>query len=260
MTTPANPQRSAQDQFGRLAESYRTSKTHSRDGGLVSAASVLGARRYRTAVDVGAGPGFTAFAIAPYCERVIATDVTPAMLEQVRSLRAERGAPQTEMMCVAAESLPYRGGSIDLVTCRTAAHHFVDTGAWLDEVQRVLSPGGELVLIDTAAPDDADAARWMHRIETWRDPSHVENRSAGEWRSAVTNAGLRVAHASMSRVDLEYPDWAERAGMDAEAGAELGRALADAPAPARAAFGIEARPDGAVAFHWPLLVMKALKP
>lgn len=258
--TTAQPARTSRSQFGRLAAAYRDSATHARDGALVSAASFLSDRRYGVAVDVGAGPGFSAFAVAPQCDRVIATDVTPEMLEQARALRAERGAPHTELVLAAAEALPFRDGSIDLVVCRTAAHHFLDADAWLAETARVLAPNGELILIDTVSPDDAEAAAWMHEIETRRDPSHVRNLSVDGWLAAARRAGLRVVQTDLSRVDLAYPDWTERAGMDQSEAVRLGEALANAPPPAREAFGITPEEGGAVRFFWPILAMKAVKP
>ena len=258
--TKAQPDRSSQSQFGRLAGAYGASKTHAQAGALASAASMLSDRRYGYAVDIGAGPGFTAFAIADHCDRVIATDVTPEMLEQARSLRSERGAPQTELMLTAAESLPCHDGSLDLITCRTAAHHFLNVDAWLSEVHRALAPGGELILIDTVSPDDAEATAWMHDIEIWRDPSHVRNLAEAEWLDAIERAGLRVAETALSRVDLEYPDWTERAGMAAEEAAQLGQALKDAPPAAAGAFGITPKADGLIEFYWPVLSVKAVKP
>lgn len=258
--TNAQPDRSSQSQFGRLASAYGASKTHAQAGALASAASMLSDRRYGTAMDIGAGPGFTAFAVADHCDRVVATDVTPEMLEQARSLRGERGAPQTELMLTAAESLPCRDGSLDLITCRTAAHHFLNVDSWLTEVHRALAPGGELILIDTISPDDTEAEVWMHGIEIWRDPSHVRNPTQAEWLSAIERAGLRVADTALSRVDLEYPDWTERAGMPEEEAVLLGQALRDAPAAAAQAFGITPKADGLIEFYWPILSVKAVKP
>ena len=258
--TNAQPDRSSQSQFGRLAGAYGASKTHAQAGALASAASMLGDRRYGTAMDIGAGPGFTAFAVADHCDRVIATDVTPEMLEQARSLRSERGAPQTELMLTAAESLPCRDGSLDLITCRTAAHHFLNVDSWLAEVNRALASGGELILIDTVSPDDAEATAWMHDIEIWRDPSHVRNLGESEWLDAIERAGMSVAETALSRVDLEYPDWTERAGMPEEEATRLGQALKDAPAAAAQAFGITPKADGLIEFYWPILSVKAVKP
>ena len=190
--------------------------------------------RFDVAVDIGAGPGFTAFAMAPFARRVIATDITPQMLEQVRALRNERGADGPEMALAAAEALPFADDSVDLIACRTAAHHFVDFTRWLSEVHRVLRPGGTLLAADTCAPEDAALASWMHHIEVERDPSHVRNMSASEWLGGVERAGLAVAYSAMSIVRLQYPDWAERAGMGGEAMASVGYALRSArPAPRR---------------------------
>ena len=258
--TDSQPGRSAQSQFGRLARAYGASRTHAQAGALASAASMLSDRRYGTAMDIGAGPGFTAFAVADRCERVIATDVTPEMLEQARTLRSERGAPHTQLVLAAAESLPCRDDSLDLITCRTAAHHFLDVDGWLNEVCRALAPGGELILIDTISPDDAEATAWMHDIEIWRDPSHARNLTEAEWLGAIERARMRVVGTDLSRVDLEYPDWTERAGMVGEEAARLGQALRDAPAAAAEAFGITPHADGRIEFYWPVLSVKAVKP
>ena len=62
------PQRSAQAQFGRTADRYRVSRTHSDNNHLVDLAEFAGFtdERFDVAVDIGAGPGFTAFAMAPF--------------------------------------------------------------------------------------------------------------------------------------------------------------------------------------------------
>jgi ubiquinone/menaquinone biosynthesis C-methylase UbiE len=254
-------QRSSQEQFGRTAARYTTSKTHSGNDSLVDLQEFVAAygTRFRTAVDIGTGPGFTAFAIAPYADRVVATDVTPQMLEQVRGLREQRGAPQTQMALVAAEALPFANDSIDLITCRTAAHHFVDLLGWLAEVERVLSPGGLFLIADTCAPEDPAIAEWMHYVEVTRDASHVRNLSPSEWREAVAATGLTVTDSAMSYVYLEYPDWAERAGMTPEAMESIKSDMLGAAPSAKQAFGIEARGDGIIDFHWDVVVVSAVK-
>ena len=259
MDASFRPQRSSASQFGRLAEIYSNSKTHSRATGLSSAAAFLSQRQYDLAVDIGAGPGFTAFDVAKQCDRVIATDVTPEMLEQVRLLRGERGAPNTEMMLVTSDALPYANASIDLVTCRTAAHHFLDVPTWLDEVFRILKTNGELILIDTVSPNDPEASSWMHEIEIWRDPSHARNLTVDQWENTATRSGFTVDETSMSRVELEFPDWAERAGMEASAAQSLGDALRSAPPAAKEAFDIRVGRDETIDFYWPILAMKAHK-
>jgi ubiquinone/menaquinone biosynthesis C-methylase UbiE len=254
-------QKNAQEQFGRTAGRYTTSSTHSGNDSLVDLREFVGQqlRSYRTAVDIGTGPGFTAFAIAPFCDRVIATDVTPQMLEEVRHLRHARHANLTQMALAAAEALPFADGSIDLVTCRTAAHHFVDLRRWLREVTRVLAPEGLLVVGDTCSPEDPTIAEWMHQIEIKRDNSHVKNLSPSQWRAVVELAGLEVTDIAMSYVHLHYPDWAERAGMSSVSMASLRQDMLTAPNNVREAFEISERDGGVINFHWDVVVIRAVK-
>ena len=75
-----------------------------------------------------------------------------------------------------AESLPFAGGSFDVVACRTAAHHFADVRLAVEEMARV--SGDRVLLVDTTfMGDDAEEA------ETLRDPSHVRNYTEAEWRA-----------------------------------------------------------------------------
>lgn len=252
-------QRSAQEQFGRMAQSYSNSITHTTRNSLVDLREFVEGRHFKLGVDIGTGPGFTAFTVAPFCDRVIATDVTPQMLDQVRGLRSQHGAPETQMALVAAEALPFKDGSVDLIVTRTASHHFVDLPGWLREVERVLAPGGLLVNGDTCAPEDLSAAAWMHDIELRRDSSHIRNLAPSQWKTAVEGAGLRVTEIAMSYVILQYPDWAERAGMSESASAEMRRDLLKAPEAAQAAFDFKENPDGTIDFHWDVVVLTAVK-
>ena len=253
------PPRSAGEQFGRMASRYRTSRTHAVAGRLVDLGAFVAGRRYGTAVDIGTGPGFTAFAVAPYSDRVIATDVAGPMLEQLRELREQNGMHGVEPMLAAAGSLPFADGSVDLVTCRSAAHHFLDVPGWLAESRRVLAPGGVLAIADTIAPADSRTAAWMQRIERERDPSHVRNLSAAEWRGSVEDAGFRIVNEAASEVSLQFPDWAERAGVEGTGMEALRGKLLGAPADAMSAFGIEPQGDGSIDFHWDVLVLTAAK-
>jgi ubiquinone/menaquinone biosynthesis C-methylase UbiE len=252
-------QRSSQEQFGRLAVNYTNSTTHTTRNALVDLREFVEGRHYKVGVDIGAGPGFTAFTVAPFCDTVIATDVTPQMLEEVRRLRSERGAPETQMALVAAEALPFKNSSIDLIVSRTASHHFVDLPGWLREVERVLAPGGLLVNGDTCAPEDPAAAAWMHGIELRRDSSHGRNLAPSQWRSAVEAVGLKVTDISMSYVLLQYPDWTERAGVDANESERLRVDMLNAPDEAQTAFDFQQNPDGTIDFHWDVVVVSAEK-
>ena len=75
----------------------------------------------------------------------------------------------------------------------------------------------------------------------------------------VEEAGLGVTDTVMSYVHLQYPDWAERAGMSNAAMAALQRAMLKAPPAAKAAFAIEPHEDGTIDFHWDVVAVRAQK-
>ena len=63
----------------------------------------------------------------------------------------------------------------------------------------------------------------------------------------------------MSYVILQYPDWAERAGMSKRSSAEMRIDLLNAPEAAQAAFDFKESPDGTIDFHWDVVVITAVK-
>jgi len=215
--------------------------------------------RYGRAVDIATGPGFTAFAVAPHSEWVLATDVAKGMLEQVRRLRSERGLSNVRLALASAGALPFRDASFDLATCRTAPHHFRDVRSFLAEIARVLAPGGTLLLADTSAPEDRAAAAWQHDVERRRDPSHVRNLSQSEWEEAMADAGLEVDYTTMTRVDLNLERWTGRSGTPREETERLRRAWKNASPSVVEAFRIEPVGDGNFTFSWPCLVARARK-
>jgi len=93
------------------------------------------------AVDVACGTGLSSLALLALADRVVATDVSQAMLA-----RAPRHA-RVSYRLASAEALPLEDGSADLITVSSAFHWFVRE-AFLKEAWRVLRPGGWLVVYE----------------------------------------------------------------------------------------------------------------
>ncbi|MBM3939677.1 MAG: class I SAM-dependent methyltransferase [SAR202 cluster bacterium] len=262
MAISPKPQRSAREQFGATAANYTVSAGH-RGGESLSVVTELiakGGRRFDRAVDIATGPGFTAFAAAPHAGSVLATDPTPQMLREVRKLRRERGIANVGMALVVAETLPFADESLDLVTCRTAPHHFLDVPRWLGECRRVLKPDGVFVLADTCAPEDPELAAWMNDMEVRRDPSHVRNYAPSEWVRLVREAGLDVTDEALCILNQEMPDWAHRSNSTPAMTEELARDFRNASPAAKEHFAIAPRDDGTIGFRWFVAILRAEKP
>jgi ubiquinone/menaquinone biosynthesis C-methylase UbiE len=142
------------EQFGRSAELYATSAVHAQGADLDLVVRFARPSSADLALDVSTGAGHTALALAPRVARVVATDLTREMLAVARRLAAQRGARNVEFREADVRALPFPDRSFDLVTCRTAAHHYPELGAAVREMARVLRPGGRLVVSDTVSPPD----------------------------------------------------------------------------------------------------------
>ena len=109
-----------------------------------------GIGRAATLVDLGAGTGQFAMAAAPHVGRVVAVDVSPAMLALLRERAAGAGLANVE--CVRAGFLSYQhtGPAADAVFSRNALHQLPDfwKALALDRIAGLLRPGGILRLRD----------------------------------------------------------------------------------------------------------------
>lgn len=248
-------------QFSRQAAEYARSPAHFAAESLKVIGRLASEARYSTAVDIATGPGFTAFEIAPYADLVLATDPATGMLQQARRIASARGLSNIALAAAVAEALPLRDGGVDLVTCRTAPHHFSDVHAFLREVARVLRSGGTFIIADSSSPEDSTVENWMNDVERRRDPTHARNLRESEWRQAIADAGLILDFEATTRVYMTFSDWTARSGTPKD---EVERLLADwrsAPEAAVRAFRIErtAGPVEDFNFSWPVFVCRARK-
>jgi SAM-dependent methyltransferase len=103
-----------------------------------------------TVVDLGAGTGRFALAAAPLVGRMVAVDVSPAMLAVLRERVAGAGLANVE--CVRAGFLSYEhtGAPADAVYTRNALHQLPDfwKALALQRIASLLRPGGVLRLHD----------------------------------------------------------------------------------------------------------------
>jgi SAM-dependent methyltransferase len=92
-------------------------------------------------VDLGAGTG-------KFTRAMASTGATVVALEPTRAMRAlhHRLDPTTRLMAGNAERLPLRSGSADVVVAAQAFHWFATSGT-VNEIARVLRPGGGLGLV-----------------------------------------------------------------------------------------------------------------
>ena len=183
-------------------------------------------------LDVGAGAGHTALALAPRVADVVLTDPVDAMLAQARRLFQTAGLWNAQFVRAKAEQLPFPRASFDIVTTRLAAHHFDDVALAMREVARVLRPGGTFIFIDTTAPEDPQSAAFQDEVELLRDPTHRRIYTEREWIAFCEHADLQVEKREVVRKAHDVEPWLERGGEDAATQQRVRARFLQAPASA----------------------------
>jgi SAM-dependent methyltransferase len=142
---------------------YVTSASHAAGDDLDQLVAWGRAATPRRVLDLATGGGHTALAFSAFARELTAFDVTEPMLRAARSLLGERGVTHARFVTGDVARLPFIEGAFEVVTCRLAAHHFADLGPAVREIQRVLRPGGTLLVEDILGHDDAELAAFSPR-------------------------------------------------------------------------------------------------
>ena len=177
--------------FERVAAIYESLRTT--DEEPVRTISQLLPGRPVTGLDIGCGTGrYTRLlrAVLPGGSRLAAADVSAAMLAQLTAGPCRHAAGVAPLLA-AAEELPLRAASLDLVTAFNCVHHF-NLGRFLAAAARVLAPGGQL-FIYTRTPQQNARTIWGRYFPGFTE--HEQRlHSEDALRDAVRRAGgLTVA-------------------------------------------------------------------
>jgi ubiquinone/menaquinone biosynthesis C-methylase UbiE len=107
-----------------------------------------------TVLDLGSGTGFYTDAVAPVVDTAYAVDVSPEMHEAYR----DRGRPgNVESITADVADVPLEDAVADGALSLRTFHHGVSDA--LDEVARLLRPGGRFVVVDWSATGVGDRDR-----------------------------------------------------------------------------------------------------
>ena len=152
-------------------------------------------------LEVGAGAGWTSQRILETFPQVelTATDIDPQVHEQFKRLQGKYGQRLKFAQADILE-LPFDRNSFDIVLAVHVIHHLEDVTRGLQQLLRVLRPGGLLGILDADQQYSEGIARWL-----WRSRTAI-NRSVLEGILRAEDCQLRVSVGNH-----RYTLWAQKA-------------------------------------------------
>jgi len=171
-----------------------------------------------TILDLAAGTGDLALQLQKDCPdaELLATDFCPEMLAHADT----RGVKHTQV--ADATQLPFDDNSYDLITVAFGLRNMSNWGKALNEMRRVLKPGGHLLILDFSIPKNLLGPAYVFYL------NHILPKIAGRHLASKNplhrhylNGGLALlgllfifAHAAIMLTVLNSPE--AKADMDAE--------------------------------------------
>jgi ArsR family transcriptional regulator len=152
-----------------------------------------------TIADLGAGEGSFALLLSQRAARVIAVDSSARMIEVGREQAARHGVKNVEYRHGDMEEVPIGAGEVDLVFFSQSLHHALHPERALAEAERILAPGGRVVVLDLL----------KHRFEEAREMYADEwlGFSEAELESMLENAGFTNVETAVVDKDAEAPQF-----------------------------------------------------
>jgi ubiquinone/menaquinone biosynthesis C-methylase UbiE len=116
--------------------------------------------------DIGAGTGYYTFRLAERVPRgkVLAVDIEPGLLGELREAAAQRGVTNVEPILGAIDDPGLPAGAVDLVLIVDAYHEFSHPREMMAAIVRSLAPGGRLALVEYREEDPNLPIHPLHKM------------------------------------------------------------------------------------------------
>ncbi|MGD0940384.1 MAG: metalloregulator ArsR/SmtB family transcription factor [Terracidiphilus sp.] len=149
--------------------------------------------------DLGAGEGGFALLLAERAKKVIAVDTSARMIEVGREQALRHGIKNIEFRIGDMEEVPIRDAKVDLVFFSQSLHHALHPERAICEANRILRPGGRIVILDLA----------KHRFEEARELYADEwlGFSESELEAMLEDAGFTEVQTSVVHKEPETPQF-----------------------------------------------------
>jgi ArsR family transcriptional regulator len=154
-----------------------------------------------TVADIGAGTGYLLPILADNFKAVIAVEPAAAMLACARQRVAEDRAAQVTFHQGEASALPMADRACDLAIACLVLHHVAEPRQALDELRRIVRPGGRVLIVEQRAHENQKFYEMMQDRWWGFEPADLAGQLAGAGFGAVRWHPLRWAGGRSAQVE-----------------------------------------------------------
>lgn len=181
------------------AEAYDAMEHGEVDNAFVERVLALGAKNGHF-LDVGTGPAQIPILLAQRCPeiRITAIDLSKEMLNIAkRHIAAAALTARITLEHVDAKALPYPDNTFDGLISNSIVHHIHDSLRALQEMSRVVKPGGLVLIRDLVRPETPEAAQAFVDTYAAEDTPYQQKLYYDSFLAAFTIAEVNEMLAQM---------------------------------------------------------------
>jgi len=180
-----------------------------------AAIELLSPDKEDTVLDVATGPGTLAVRLAPRVHRVVAIDFAEAMIERLRLHVMQKHLHNLEVRLMDGQELLFGTGTFDSAISLFGLFLFDDRKRALEELFRVVVPGGRVLTSSWATPDQntlLGAGMEAMRAalpDLPRPNGPLPTQDAGKCAAELEAAGFERARTQLFKASLEFASVAD---------------------------------------------------